>query len=162
MGFDLHLAAPEQFLEWDKGQWDAYWESSLAAEGDKLGNATSVGLALAAITRNLEPHGAGSRFPLLLRLDSADPAGRHHDEVPHLLAELIAARDALAFLPVNASTSGNDDDVENVRRRSAGFEPRNGSLPPANLYGLYRHFFDTFESVARRAIDSAQGIVASV
>src|SRR5690349_4660101 len=141
MGFDLHLVPPEPFLQWDERQWEAYWKSDLAAASEWLGHSTSVGLAIEAVTHNPESDRPGSRFPLLMRLHDADPAGWHHDEAPRLLAEIVAVRDALASLPLEDSTPDREDGNE-VRRPFEEFERRNGRRP-SSVYDLHRHFFDT-------------------
>jgi hypothetical protein len=160
MGFDLHLAPPELFLQWSEEQWEAYWTRDPPAESEKLGNSTYVGLALDAVSHNLESERAGSRFPLLMRIDTGDPPGWHYDEVAQLLSELTAAKLGLASLPVNRRTLSSDSDEE-VSRRITDYQARHAGRAPQNLLDLYGHFFDTFEFMANRAIETRQGMVAS-
>ena len=159
MGFDLHLAPPVNFFEWDESRWDAYWRSDPPAEGEKLGNSTYVGLTIECITHNLEADRAGSVFPLLMRLEQGDPPGWLLQELPSLVDELGRVRAGLAALPINRATLLYDND-EDVRRRVDDFEKRNGHRP-TNLYDLGERFVVTFERMARRAIESGNGLVAS-
>jgi hypothetical protein len=159
MGFDLYLTPPVNFFAWDEEQWDAYWRSALAAEGEKLGNSTYVGLSIECITHNLEADRPGSVFPLLMRLDSGDPPGWSREELPELLEEIGTVRARLAALPISRSTLIYDND-EVVRRRVAGFEKHNGRRP-TTLYDLCERFLVTFEQMARRAAETGHGLVAS-
>jgi hypothetical protein len=159
MGFDVHLAPPVNFLEWDTRQWDAYWQSDLPADGEKLGNSTYVGLTLECITHNLEADRVGSVFPLLMRLDTGDPPAWLHEELPALMNELGRVRAGLTSLPINRSTLMYDND-DDVHRRVREFEQRNGRAP-VSLYDLCEHFVVTFERTARRAAETNHGLVAS-
>ena len=159
MGFDLHLAPIDKFPDWDEAQWDAYWESNLAQDSEKLGNSSYVGLVLDCITHNLESGRPGSTFPLLLRLDQGDPPAWLRDELHGLAEELGRVRAALRALPVSCSTLGCDSDKD-LRQRVDWFEKRHGR-PPQNLYDLCEHFVATFEQMVRKAQETRHGVVAS-
>jgi hypothetical protein len=160
MGFDLHLAPAERFLEWDDRQWNAYWNSDLPAESEKLGNSTFVALTHEAIIHNLEGDRPGSKFPVLMRIDDGESehVGWHADEIPAVLAQVQEVARALASMPVNRATLMYDND--DVPRRVEEFQHDEGRAPE-NIYDLCRHYFETFELMTRRAMETGHGLVVS-
>jgi hypothetical protein len=155
MSVDLYLV-PSGFRTWGDSDWAAFFKRD--PESAELGRHGYVGRALAAVTHNLERGEAGSRFPMLIRVeqDDREPPGWDPEEVAALLAEVERARPALAALEVNDATLQADDDE--VTRRVAEYADRNGGRPPAHLDEFYQVFFDVIERIARRALHTSQGI----
>lgn len=155
MSFDLYIAPPSGFLDWDDEQWEQFF--SQQPENEQLGRGWYVGSVLDAITHNLEGGVIGSKYPLLMRIDTDEKVGWYHDEVGPLLEEIEEIKAGLASLPINRLTLNYDND-EDVERRISDFRTYRPDRPLNNLCDLSFGFLHVFETLARKAVVAGHGL----
>lgn len=158
MSFDLYIAPPSGFLEWNDEQWEQYLGSDPPPEDFRLGRSTYVGFVLEAITHNLEEDKVGSRYPLFMRISHEEQIGWYRHEVASLLGEIEDAKKRLTALPITRSTLSYDDDTD-VLARMSDFRECYPDRPLTNLYDLNFYFIDGFQTFAKKALETGRGLV---
>src|SRR3954451_6021619 len=128
MGFDLYLLQGNEFRGWNDEQWKEFFSRGPSPEEQKLGGAGYVGLALEAIVHNLEGGSAGSKYPLVMRIDKEETPGWYADEMGRLREELEDIKSRLSTVPVNRSTLMCDSE-EDVTRHVQEFQKRHPGRP---------------------------------
>jgi hypothetical protein len=158
MAFDLILTPPSGFLDWTEVQWDEFFERDPYPDLFQLGRSVSVGLVLESVSHNLENDKAGSKYPLLMRIEKDEKVGWYQHEIETLRIEVEEIRSRFAALPINRSTLKYDND-EDVQQRIADFITYYPNRPIQNLYHLYAYFLDGMSEWIQKAIQTGQGLV---
>ena len=159
MSFDLVLRPAEGFREWNDKQWEEFW--SREPEGETaFWKRNYVWLALGCVTHNLEGGRAGSRFPLLMRVERGEHPGWYHAQLQGLLADLDEAVRGLSSVPITRQSMQYDND-EDVRRWVEAIQRQHPERAIASLYDLFFRFFDEFRELVRVAMAENRGIVVS-
>jgi hypothetical protein len=115
---------------------------------------------LEAVVHNLEGDKAGSKYPLVMRINKEETPGWYIDEMGRLREELEDIKSRLSAVPVNRSTLMYEAE-EDVTRHVQEFKKRHPSRTVNSLGDLYSYFVDTWLAMVSRALETGQGLAAT-